>query len=209
MRRDFSKVLCEEPRHGWRNRHAPRLEDFFSDDEAPVRVRMSPMVHTKYFGEHLGPLKRFLRSRIGFRWDDVYSEISAVFPKKNAVLIHIYQHLWGYVARHCFTGEDGLLYTMERWGRPVAVTERSFIVYVDDDGYVRPAPRKARKQKATVTASDFFEKAGQLFIKLGNSVYKPELSDKPAERNPKWAHLMLPDKYQSRVIVRLIQQPVK
>jgi hypothetical protein len=210
MRKDFAKILCEEPRGGWRIK-PKRREDSIADDEMPVRVKHAPLWKTKWFGEHLGPLKRFLRSRCGHRWDDVYSEISQACPKTSATMIHIYQHLWGYVARNCFTGNDGKIYTRrEHTQAVVEVTSLTYLVYVDEDGYLRPAPvrsRRTHRHTVTPTKPTAVERDGKLFIRLGNTLYRVDVSAEQADKNPKWAHLHLPCGYYGYVITRLVHQP--
>jgi hypothetical protein len=43
-------------------------------------------------GEHLGPLRRWLRRQVGRPWNDVYSELRANISPDNAVQMHIWLH---------------------------------------------------------------------------------------------------------------------
>jgi hypothetical protein len=54
---------------------------------------------TKHFADCLGPLKRFLRSKVGQPWNQVYSELSCHLDKSTLSGQHILSHLWQYVER--------------------------------------------------------------------------------------------------------------
>ena len=107
MRNDMHKVIVEEPRwgHGLRNhtvrkdRCRRRMLDADALDALPQRGAVAPRDGlTKSFGEHLGPLRRFLMSRVGEPWDAVYSEIRQHLSASSTVQMHILQHLFQYVS---------------------------------------------------------------------------------------------------------------
>lgn len=112
MREDMSKVLVERPRVGGcgkrnarNNRHQTRqiCKDIpFEEDLDTPDFRGMKRVHTskpnsfddkKELNENLRPLRRFLDSKIGQKWDDVYSEIMSGINLNNAVQYHVWQHL--------------------------------------------------------------------------------------------------------------------
>ena len=102
MRSDMHKVICEEPRHGAgpqkhlrRANIAHELLPRFEGIRRPHRSR-------KWFGEHLGPLRRWLRSQVGRPWNDVYGEACAVIKPDSVVRNHIKFHLLEFVHRHTF-----------------------------------------------------------------------------------------------------------
>ena len=78
MRKDMHKVLVEEPRHGGgpskKGRRGNLPDELLPKFEGIKR----PHTNRKSFGEHLGPLKRWLRSNVGRPWNDVYSEAAEV-----------------------------------------------------------------------------------------------------------------------------------
>jgi len=83
MRHDMAKVIVERPRWGGGmkfQRNAERKWQRVPLDERPraeaikERWRQSK-VTLKQLNENLAPLRRFLRSRVGRPWDEVYSEI--------------------------------------------------------------------------------------------------------------------------------------
>jgi hypothetical protein len=104
MRADMGKVLVERPRPGSREGSRPqkgyrkRLRKEFESGDPPARERMTHRSGgTRFFNEHLAPLRRFLNSNVGRPWDKVYSEICKHVDRGNVVQKHILTHLSDYV----------------------------------------------------------------------------------------------------------------
>jgi hypothetical protein len=102
MRIDMHKVICESPRGGqdW-SRQFPRPKVPFDGLPKFQGIRR-PHENRKWFGEHLGPLKRWLRSNTGRPWNDVYREACQVIKPDSVVRAHIKFHLLNMVERHTF-----------------------------------------------------------------------------------------------------------
>jgi len=116
MRSDMHKVICEEPRHGGGPEKRFRSANL-SDELLPKTEGMRrPHRNRKRFGEHLGPLRRWLRSQLGRPWDDVYSEACAVIKPDSVVRNHIKFHLLQFVQRHTFM-RDGQVWCHKPMGR--------------------------------------------------------------------------------------------
>ena len=109
MRADMGKVLVERPRlGGWRgdsrpgkgySKHLKRCLD--AGDSPPVcEGIMRRHRRTKFFNEHLAPLRRFIDANVGRPWDKVYSEICRHVDRGNVVQKHILTHLFQYVTVH-------------------------------------------------------------------------------------------------------------
>jgi hypothetical protein len=108
VRSDMPKVLCEEPRRGMRvktRKGSRRLDQSTPMDEKPTKELGNLRRQWKYnnnegkeFGDHVQPLRRFMLSCVGRKWDDVYSEIRKTIPKGTVVNNHVYTHLYEYVA---------------------------------------------------------------------------------------------------------------
>lgn len=122
MRSDMAKVLVERPRVGGcgkeRTRQNRRLTRQvcknipFEEDLDTPDFRGMKRVHTskpnsfddkKQLNENLNPLRRFLKSRIGRKWNDVYSEIMSGLNLNNAVQYHVWQHLINFGEVHTKT----------------------------------------------------------------------------------------------------------
>jgi hypothetical protein len=157
VRYDMSKVIVERPRQRFplrngseyprghlENRWAPSLED------APRIESMGGTYKTKWLNENLQPLVRFLRSRVGRRWDDVHSEIAERISCRSAAQKHVLDHLRDYVVLHDVRisgnaaevrGPYGYL-KLESWG-----SRSSFYVH-PDTGVLCLAPNASRKRRA-------------------------------------------------------------
>jgi hypothetical protein len=109
MRTDMHKVIVEEPRGGggktknWRRANLP--DELLPKHEGIRRLHR----HQKRFGEHLSPLKRWLRSNCGRLWNQVYSEAAQVIKASDPVRLHIKFHMMQMVERNTFM-LDGKIY---------------------------------------------------------------------------------------------------
>ncbi len=126
------KVLCEHPRGGWRGKRRRRYRGPIED--APTRESTSRhRGGTKWLGENLGPLRRWLLAQVGRPWNLVHAELRAQIHRDSAVRLHIWEHAEHYVAR--VVEIDGRLYygigrrgSCHRSGTPLRA--RSTPVYV-------------------------------------------------------------------------------
>jgi len=116
-------------------------------DQSPKREPMSRGRGTKWLGENLAPLRRFLERRVGQRWDDVYSEICAQINRSNAVQRHILEHLGDMVELHPDM-IDGAPHTAN-YGQALRPLHRTRWTrfYVSDDGVLRFLPLAPRARR--------------------------------------------------------------
>lgn len=128
MRPDFYRVVTERPRGGSSNPnrktrfHINRFNECIENklDSLPhsekmthyFRQRGTNCREPKDFSDVLSPIKRFLHSRIGRKWDDIYSEIRKVLPEDSAAPVrHIWTaHIKAYIELRCMFGADGRLW---------------------------------------------------------------------------------------------------
>ena len=133
MRTDMKKVLTERPRIGHdRSYHDIRARmTRINFDDMPTKEGMrrpysSRDEERKEFSDLIGPLRRFLTSCRGRRWDDVWSEICAQLSS-NTVDSHLKDHVLRDVDLHTVM-VDGVVFVRSRY--------RGFI---EPDGlYVHP-----------------------------------------------------------------------
>jgi hypothetical protein len=107
MREDMAKVIVERPRHGsrykkaakgYRKRQRRLADDDPVSQDQPRREGMKRRGGaTRELNEHLGPLRRFLQSRVGRPWSEVSAEIRARIDRSSAVQDHVLDHVKGYV----------------------------------------------------------------------------------------------------------------
>ncbi|WP_428681354.1 hypothetical protein [Sphingopyxis sp.] len=125
MRADMFKVIVERPR--WASRHAASVKLKRSDPGIHFighkRHAKTAAPYHKHLNENLAPLIRFLRSRRGRRWDDVFAEICAGLDTGSTVKMHVRQHLDDFVASRISIGRHGewlfdgrVLGRADRWG---------------------------------------------------------------------------------------------
>uniref|UniRef100_A0ACD5GVA2 Uncharacterized protein n=1 Tax=Desertifilum tharense IPPAS B-1220 TaxID=1781255 RepID=A0ACD5GVA2_9CYAN len=67
----------------------------------------------KYFSDHLVPLRRLLRSKVGQHWDDIYSELCQRLDRKTVIGQHVFHHIWDIVERDIIM-VDGVPYRKVR-----------------------------------------------------------------------------------------------
>ena len=112
MRADMSKVIVERPRRpGWGTRVGRQPQD---SDLLPSNEGMRAP-HVRHYGgkelnENLAPLLRFLESRVGQPWDDVYSEICENIRVTNAVQDHIRVHVKQFVETSTSMDSEGRIW---------------------------------------------------------------------------------------------------
>ncbi len=110
MRADMFKVIVERPRWGSRHAQSPKLKWDSSRGLRQIGLKRHALVsapYSKRLNENLAPLVRFLRSRRGRRWDDVFSEICAGIDTGSTVKMHIRQHLEDFVLSRISIGRCG------------------------------------------------------------------------------------------------------
>lgn len=149
MREDMAKVIVERPRRGgYTSKGGKRVQDV---DLLPSTEGMRAP-HVRHWGgkelnENLAPLRRFLNSRVGQKWDEVYSEISAHLKATSAVQQHVRDHVNDFVVTNVTVDAHGELWGTN-WGTPFLIGApgywRRHELYVDPrDGILKRTPDQA------------------------------------------------------------------
>lgn len=109
MRSDFDKVLVERGRSGSTARSLKTGWSTFNydpefHDDHPTKA---PCSRNRQFGydakqpsDLIGPLKRFLNSRVGQDWNEIQSEIHAAVDRRSVVGRHFHRHVGFLVEEH-------------------------------------------------------------------------------------------------------------
>lgn len=151
MRNDMAKVLVERPRHGsgFHYRKKGRYRDL---DELPTKEAMRPKYPSwdqkyLYLNENLAPLRRFLSSRVGRRWDTIYAEISAHLRPTSAVQQHVRGHLSNFVEKTLNVNKAGNLeHNSGLWQPSLPYYRKQF--YVDPrDGILKQTIAEKERQR--------------------------------------------------------------
>lgn len=150
MRKDMNKVLTERGRVGgndgqkhdrtYKHKLRVREKQYYKNielDERPTKESMRRRHvrggSTKEPAYHAKPLKRYLLSQVGRKWDDVWSEICQA--TKGYTLQA--QYAKNYVGGIPHSGQT--YFTPEDWWNP-----RRSLVYVDEDGILRKGEGRRR-----------------------------------------------------------------
>ena len=181
MRPDMAKVLVEreriKPYHGDGYGQVRALLDRQDPEEA---ISYSPMrkLHkdTKQLNENLSPLRRFLESKRGQRWDDIYSEMRQNINPGNEVQNHILSHLDNYVELDCVTLENGNVIRSNGENVPYYIK-----FYVDQSGILKENKRKfnlKKKDKKDIITIGHMKEAEKIegiwyIIEYAQISYKP------------------------------------
>lgn len=110
MRSDMFKVIVERPRWGASHASSPKLKrtkDRTLKHIGHKRHAFENAPYTKSLNENLAPLVRFLRSRRGQPWDNVFSEICERLDTGSTVKMHVREHLEDFVLTRISIGRHG------------------------------------------------------------------------------------------------------
>jgi hypothetical protein len=152
MRKDMQKVICERARiahyQAWstthdlnKRRNAYRAAKYFQLDECgdvcdeftggklPMRCRQLGQ-KVKIFNENLRPFWRFLHSRVGRPWNDVYAEITAQLNRQSTIQNHLLQHLHLDVVTHTVRATDGRVW---EWGPHHGLCDHKGCFYLEPE----------------------------------------------------------------------------
>jgi hypothetical protein len=112
------EIVIERPRHGWRispkkcagfKKQLLKITEEASTDGLLCPYLIKPRYQTKFFADHLGPLRSLLHSKVGQPWNDVYSQLCQRLDSRTLAGQHVIDHLWHYVERHV-EYRNGILY---------------------------------------------------------------------------------------------------
>ena len=129
MRKDMSKIIVERPRLYGSKPRPGRSQD--PENMLSKEGMRKPYVRQhveKQLNENLAPLLRFLNSRVGKFWNDVYSEISENLRADNPVQQHVRDHLEDFVEIHTLM-RDGEIHITSYGVRLLEHTSRRFYVH--------------------------------------------------------------------------------
>ena len=114
----LDRIVIERPRSGMRissrrlkghKKNLEKLTEIASTDGLLSPYLIKTRGKTKYFSDHLGPMRRWLRSKVGQPWNLVYNELCQRIDTKTLCGQHLLLHVWQYVEREVYL-IDGVLY---------------------------------------------------------------------------------------------------
>jgi len=104
MRPDMAKVIVERPRFDSRDPaqkkgYQKQLQLIGIDYASREKMLGLWRGQGRWFNEHLGPMRRFLRSQAGRPWNKVHQELCEFVSFDNVVQKHVLTHVYDYVQR--------------------------------------------------------------------------------------------------------------
>lgn len=173
MRDDLAKVITERPRVGPRLKQPKGYKKAMRDigEDSPKSEKIGFKWEKNYgdskqFSERLGPLKRYLLSKVGQPWNDVYSELRQGLDMGNLVQKHVMTHVFDYVEIEVYLAVDGNYYTNPPYSREVS------FLYVDPEtGILCKVPEKSQKFRRNQKRDDIIEVNENLIYKKIDGIW--------------------------------------
>ncbi|MDY6786220.1 MAG: hypothetical protein SW833_27350 [Cyanobacteriota bacterium] len=191
----LDRIVIERPRSGMRissrriKGHKKELGRITK--EATIDGLLQPYLiktrnRTKSFSDHISPLYRWLRSKVGQPWDKVYGELCWKLDSTTLSGQHILSHVWGFVERHVVI-IDGIPYQKDRQNHALNGWRNQLYVH-PETGILCLAPKrkKAKSQPcdniANIVQVDPLHQYRKLdgvwyFVTFGSVLYKEVAND--------------------------------
>lgn len=169
MREDMSKVLTERPRKKCEYRRYSSNSERSIDDFQQKESMKLRHIERKSFSDLLGPLYRFVDSRIGKPWNDVYSEICQHIKPKSTLQLHVLGHLKHIVLTNVIVEGNFIRRPTDKQYLNITSYKKYKLYYVDPTtGILRKAkifPYEQPKKETTVVSN------GMIQYRLVNKVW--------------------------------------
>ncbi|MDZ8257945.1 hypothetical protein [Nostoc sp. ChiQUE01b] len=160
----LSEIVIERPRGGRRislkkvtgfKKQLYKITQDAIQDGLLNPYLIKPTNKSKYLSDHLGPLRRFLRSKVGQPWNDVYSQLCQRLDPSTMAGQHVIDHVWDYVERHVEI-IDGGFYSKPYQGyrTQLDVSHRDRFYIHPETGILCAAEKIPRKQKQKQEQTD-------------------------------------------------------
>jgi hypothetical protein len=141
----LSEIVIERPRRGMRTslkkvtgykKALYKITQDAIEGEGPFNAYfIKPHHKTKYLNDHLNPIKRLLRSKVGQPWNEVHSELNTRLDANTMAGRHVLDHVRDYVIEHVEMIDDvphRKAYRRSYWRSAILGTR------YDDEFYVHP-----------------------------------------------------------------------
>lgn len=160
----LSEIVIERPRGGMRI-SLKKLKGFKKQlhqitEEASQDGLLNPYLikatkKSKRLSDHLGPLRRLLRSKVGQPWNDVYGELCKRLDHNTMAGQHVIDHVWDYVERHVEIIDGVVCSKPYRWYRTQLDQSYRDRFYIHPETGILCAVKKVpRKQKCKEEQTD-------------------------------------------------------
>lgn len=105
----LSEIVIERPRSGWIRSSSRKIKGVKKNlytitkeatEDGLLRPYLLKTPKLKNLSDHLGPLRRLLRSKVGYPWNEVYSELCERLKSNTMAGQHVLSHIFDYVNIH-------------------------------------------------------------------------------------------------------------
>lgn len=133
----LNEIVIERPRRGMRlnstkikgvQKSLHKLTKIASEDGLLSPYLIKTRNKSKYFSDHLAPLRRLLGSKVGQPWDDVYSELCQRLHRNTVTGLHVMVHVWDFVIRYVEI-IDGVPYQKTKYFLPIGYWRNEFYIH--------------------------------------------------------------------------------
>jgi hypothetical protein len=191
MRSDMDKVIVERPRLGSRQKarkgYRKKWQRFTAEDYPQRESIFAHKGRTKFFNEHLGPLRRYLRKQAGRPWNKVFAEICKNLRCDSVVQSHVRDHLYDFVAVNVVE-IDGVMCYGDGWkrGLPLDVRRWTILYVCPSTGILRVAEPRAPLPPTNRICVD----ASLQYHRIHGRWWEVRLRKVPAEADHCWDALL-------------------
>ncbi len=178
MRNDMHKVIAEPGRRGGHDFVKSRVEIDRDDDTQPTRegIRRKGKHDRKSRCQNFNPLRRYLTSKVGQLWNNVFSDICANNDLRNKVQGDVREHLTWMVHTNVEVvadepiATDGYRIWRDFWVHP----ETGVLMAVPRRSYKGRWVRKTEWEQVPIDAETKYVKVDGIWYKV---TYKPFIDD--------------------------------
>ncbi|MEH2137304.1 hypothetical protein [Nostoc sp.] len=160
----LSEIVIERPRGGRRislkkvtgfKKRLYKITEDAIQDGLFNSYLIKPINKSKYLSDHLGPLRRFLRSQVGQPWNEVYSQLCQRLDPNTMAGQHVIDHVWDYVERYVEI-IDGGFYSKpyQGYGMQLNTNHRDQFYIHPETGILCAVEKVPRKQKQKQEKTD-------------------------------------------------------
>lgn len=159
MRSDMAKVIVERPRVGSRSPSRKKgYRKYLQSMPVDELPHDEPMLgrwkgRGKWLNEHLGPMRRFLRSNIGRPWNNVHQDLCEHVSFDNAVQGHVLAHIYQYVHLHVEVEDCATVFSKAGWRHPHQLKENTMYVCPQTGILKVVQPNRHRHPKKRISVS--------------------------------------------------------
>lgn len=182
----MDKVIVERPRIGSRLPSRKKgYRKYIQQSSIEYLPKHEPMLgrwkgRQRSLNEHLGPMRRFLRSNIGRPWNKVHSELCEHVSFDNAVQAHVLSHVYDYVSKNVVL-QDKKVIAIREWGYRYELRPGNMYV-CPKTGLLREVKQNKRRMPARKAQFD----STSIYLKRDHNWWEVKVCKLPDHPGEQW-----------------------